>query len=130
MNTENSDYLEKVYPKIFSGNYGGFACGDGWFNIINMMCRNIQSYLDWKPDVPQVVALQVKEKFGSLRFYYSGGDEYINGLTSMAEAMSEVTCEDCGAPATKRTSGWIKNVCDLHYAEREEKKLLREGLEG
>lgn len=129
MKQEHSDYLEKVYPKIFAEGYGGLACGDGWFNIINMMCRNIQSYLDWKPDVPQVVALQVKEKFGSLRFYYQGGDEYINGLTSMAEAMSEVTCEDCGAPATQRTSGWIKNVCDLHYNEREQKKLLREGFE-
>jgi hypothetical protein len=129
MNPENSKYLETVYPKIFSGKYGGFSHGDGWFNILNMLCRNIQSHLDWKPEVEQVVVQQVKEKFGSLRFYYTGGDDYIRGLVSMAEAMSEVTCEDCGAPATKQTSGWIKNVCNLHYVERETKKHLREGFE-
>ena len=33
MKEENSKYLASVYPKIFSGKYGGFAVGDGWFNI-------------------------------------------------------------------------------------------------
>lgn len=129
MKEENSKYLKEVYPEIFSGKYGGFAHGDGWFNILNMMCRNIQSYLRWKPDVPQVVAQQVKEKFGTLRFYYQGGDEYINGLTSMAEAMSEVTCEECGNPGTLRHGGWVHTYCDSCQEEHEQKKLLREGFE-
>lgn len=119
MNEEHVTYLTTVYPKIFSGKYGGFACGDGWFNIINLLCRNIQSHLDWKPDVPQVVAQQVKEKFGSLRFYYQGGDEYISGLVSMAEAMTEVTCEECGSPGETRSGGWIRVLCDKHEAERQ-----------
>lgn len=129
MNPENATYLATVYPEIFSGKYGGFAVGDGWFDIINMLCRNIQSHLKWKPEVPQVVALQVKEKFGTLRFYYEGGDDYIRGLTSMAEAMSEVTCEECGKPGKLRHGGWIATLCDEHHHERELKKLLREGME-
>ena len=30
----------------------------------------------------------VKEKFGGLRFYVEGGDEYIQGLIAMSEAYS------------------------------------------
>jgi hypothetical protein len=48
--------------------------------------------------VDQVVAKQIKEKFGTLRFYYDGGDEFIRGLDSMAASMSSVTCEVCGTP--------------------------------
>jgi len=64
--------------------------------------------------IPQVTLDQVKEKFGTLRFYYSGGDDYIRGLVSMAESMSGVTCEECGKPGTSTGGGWIKTVCKEH----------------
>jgi len=64
--------------------------------------------------VPQVTLDQVKEKFGTLRFYYSGGDDYIRGLVSMAESMSGVTCETCGKPGTSTGGSWIKTVCVEH----------------
>jgi hypothetical protein len=64
--------------------------------------------------IPQVTLDQVKEKFGTLRFYYSGGDDYIRGLVSMAESMSGVTCEECGKPGTQSSGGWIKTVCKEH----------------
>jgi len=71
------------------------------------------------PDpVSQVVAVQVKEKFGSLRFYYNGGNEHVCGLVRMAEAMSAVTCEECGSPGKMRGPGWILTLCDLHAEER------------
>ena len=54
--------------------------------------------------VEQVVAGQIKEKFGTLRFYYHGGDDYIRGLVSMADAMTSRVCEDCGAPGTARST--------------------------
>ena len=67
------------------------------------------------PDaIPQVTLDQVKEKFGTLRFYYTGGDEYISGMVTMAEAMSGVTCEECGDPGERRGGGWIYTACDLH----------------
>ena len=72
-------------------------------------------------DVPekvyQVVATQVKEKFGSLRFYHNGGDDYVYGVISMAESMSAHTCEDCGKPGLMRDSGWIRCLCDEHAKE-------------
>jgi len=64
--------------------------------------------------ITQVTLDQVKEKFGTLRFYYSGGDDYIRGLVSMAESMSGVTCEECGKPGTQTPGGWIKTVCVEH----------------
>ena len=119
MKQENEDYLKQVYPKIFPEEFWGAECSDGWFNIINMLCRNIQSHLNWKTEVSQVVVIQAKEKFGSLRFYYDGGDEYVSGLVSMAEAMSEVTCEVCGDPGEARQVGWHKVLCETHHQERE-----------
>ena len=85
--------------------------------------------------VPQVTLDQVKEKFGTLRFYYSGGDEYIHGLVSMAESMSGVTCEDCGKPGTQTSGGWIKTACvehggqDFDTPEDDETTLLKQGFE-
>jgi len=87
-----------------------------------MLCRNIQAHLDWRPEVPQVTVAQIKEKFGELRFYYDGGDEYVKGLVSMAEAISEITCEQCGARGELRQGGWLKVLCDEHNAEREARK--------
>lgn len=65
--------------------------------------------------VAQVVANQVKEKFGGLRFYYSGGDNYIRGLVDMAESISYRTCEVCGALGeTVSLGGWYSTRCEAH----------------
>ena len=48
----------------------GFSCGDGWYLLIDRLCSSLQ----WDTDTnkyPQVVATQVKEKYGTLRFYYT-----------------------------------------------------------
>jgi len=93
------------------------------------------------PDsIPQVTLDQVKEKFGTLRFYYSGGDDIIDGMVRMAESMSGVTCEECGAPAKTHGPGWIRTICEPCEEARELarkkldeeyefKKLLKEGNE-
>ena len=131
MKQELDEYLCKTFPKMFSERHlpmqetamcWGFECGDGWFNIINQLCQNIQHHIDWKNRseelVAQVVVSQVKEKFGSLRFYYSGGDDAIDGMVRMAESMSGVTCETCGDVGTSTSEGWIKVLCETHHKER------------
>jgi len=123
---EMQDYFPTVYPKMFSGHYGGIACGAGWFHILNLLCQNIQSHIDWKNKqgnaVDQVVVAQVKEKFGTLRFYYDGGDEYISGLVRLAESMSGVSCEECGSIGERRDGGWIRTLCDTHEAEHQARR--------
>jgi hypothetical protein len=86
--------------------------------------RAIQDVEAWKkgstklrapPEVcRQVVATQVKEKYGTLRFYAMGGDEYIDGMIRMAESMSSVTCETCGNAGRVRTGSWVRTLCDTH----------------
>jgi hypothetical protein len=79
-------------------------------------------FRDLTPKINQVVAEQVKEKFGGLRFYYRGGDEYISGLVRMAESMSYVTCEVCSSPAKQTTGGWIVTMCKPCTDSREERR--------
>jgi len=62
------------------------------------------------------VAVQVKEKFGGLRFYVQAAtDEHYNYI-SFAESMSYRTCEECGAPGKRYTDGWHQTLCDIHAA--------------
>lgn len=58
-------------------------------------------------------AVQVKEKFGGLRFYVEGADEQIRGMIAMAESMSFRTCESCGSTTdvTRSPGFWIKYRC-------------------
>lgn len=118
--------LESKYPKMFSHPYGGVAVGPGWWPIIEVLCANIQSHIDWwntnrgdRLIVPQVVVEQIKEKYGGLRFYYQGGDDQISGMVRMAEAWAYRSCEDCGAPGKSRSGGWVKVLCDQHEQERQ-----------
>jgi hypothetical protein len=142
MKRELDEYLCKTYPKMMvnrdkpmteTAMCWGFSCGDGWFPILNQLMGNIQSHIDWKNgECPQVTLDQVKEKFGTLRFYYTGGDDYIRGLVSMAESMSGITCEKCGKPGTRTGGSWIKTACKEHggidYEESEE-DYLKQGFE-
>lgn len=64
------------------------------------------------------VAMQVKEKFGTLRFYVGGASEQAYHYIEFAEALSARTCEECGAPGQTRGSGWVRTLCDRHARER------------
>jgi len=141
MRQELDEELCKKYPKIFQNRHApmtetamcwGFEIGDGWYQIVDSLCSNIQNYIDWKnrsaeagykdyKPVPQVVAMQVKEKFGGLRFYYEGGDEQIYGMVRMAESWAYRACEECGNVGKTRSGGWIKTLCDKHEEERQER---------
>ena len=106
----------------------GFECGDGWFPILDQLMGNIQHHIDWKQQqkekynrgegCTQVTLDQVKEKFGTLRFYYTGGDDVIDGMVRMAESMSGVTCEECGSPGKRVGGGWITTLCEEHAEAR------------
>lgn len=177
MKIENDELLCRKYPKIFADRFSssretamcwGFECGDGWFNIIDSLCKLIQDHVDrsledhrrsaeWNrilfearagnlapimqyyhklgygrkevdeavtdtlaaaveerelEPVEQVVATQVKEKYGGLRFYFVGGDSYVEGAVRMAEQISLRTCEECGGVGRPSSGGWISVRCD------------------
>lgn len=147
MSPELDKKLVETYDKLFinrnrpmteTAMCWGFECGDGWYNILNALCGQIQHHIDWRTrkgtTVSQVTVDQVKEKFGTLRFYYTGGDDYIRGLVSMAESMSAVTCEHCGNIGKYRGKSWFYTACDLHTKpedlDTEEEILTRLSVQG
>jgi len=99
--------------------------GEGWHEIIRTLEEKLNA-ID-----PEFELLQVKEKFGGLRYYAhtSQPDQGTNfhQLISLAEEATFHTCEQCGKPAeTHSYRGWLKTFCEEHRAEREER--LKEEL--
>lgn len=73
--------------------------------------------------------VQIKEKWGTLRLYYNSvphqiSDEIV-AWEQKYDRMSEETCIDCGAPATRMTLGWINFVCDKCSERRHEEFHIR-----
>lgn len=67
--------------------------------------------LRWDPFTGFSV-LQVKEKFGTLRFYTNGSTKTIDRCIRLAENLSAITCEECGAPGNIGASGyWYSTRC-------------------
>lgn len=65
-------------------------------------------------EYPQLV--QVKEKFGDLRYYADYVHDDLTPLINLAERMCRYTCEHCGTPGHKRENiGWLRVLCDHHY---------------
>lgn len=159
MSPELDQQLSQKYPLIFkprrqsireASPYWGFAHGDGWFNILDVLCE--QLYAPYRHAVHQYeharqregtapwsgaavitavdverkrlamkaaaeaipVAEQVKEKFGTLRFYVREATPEQYAYITFAEAMSARVCEKCGAPGVQRSGGWVRTLCDLH----------------
>lgn len=63
-------------------------------------------------------AVQVKEKFGGLRFYVHGATNEQHAAIRLAEALSYRTCEVCGKPGKpNKDGGWISTRCKEHRSE-------------
>lgn len=118
-----SKMMQERFPKMYGGKYGGFAIGKGWYPLIETLSNAIQNHIDncqrQGKECPQVIVQQVKEKFGTLRFYYNGGDEFIHGAVWLAESMTGHLCEECGGLGKPRDGGWVRTLCDVHHAEHE-----------
>jgi hypothetical protein len=93
----------------------GIECGPGWTDLLDATfawLHGIAPDKDWAPT-------QIKEKFGTLRFYWFGdlpdfGDEII----SAAEHVSAHICEMCGAEGhVRKDTGWWSVRCRDHGKE-------------
>lgn len=124
MSPELDKKLCEKYPALFRDRYAsvqescmawGFDVGDGWYDIIEKLCQVIMEIAD--RDGLDPFATQVKEKFGTLRFYISGANDEIYNAIDRAEMLTEHTCEKCGKPGQMRSMAWIKVLCDEHYEE-------------
>ena len=106
------DELMQKHPKILSkARY--LEVNEGWFPIIDKLCSHLQFHIDHNRK-PQLEAVQVKEKFGGLRFYADNADDDQQAVIDFVEYLSLQTCEVCGAEGKPRGGGWIKTLCDKH----------------
>lgn len=64
-----------------------------------------------------VEIMQIKEKFGGLRFYVMQGSDELFDAINAAEEESLKLCELCGEPGSlRKTGGWLRTLCDRHAA--------------
>ena len=151
----------------------GLEVGDGWYSLIDVLCEaltytystsvkvdeedgkrlGIEPYSGsyyFMVEPPQVIATQVKEKYGTLRFYYreeyskeimslvetgkypdlqniiNRYSNYIDGIVHFAEIASGRTCEETGTDGEIHSSGgsragWLKTL-NKEFAKNSEYK--------
>ena len=121
MSPELSQQLRARYPSIFE-HVPTLSCRDGWFDLIDTLCATLQNVT--RQGGPQVVASDVKEKYGALSFYTNGINDEQDGMIQFAVTMSERICEVCGNRGQRRGDGWITTRCDAHV---EPKKIATVG---
>lgn len=112
-------FLIEEHPTLLTDVRCGIHIYPGWIPLVYHLCSNIQKIVDSTPNL-SVSVDQVKEKFGTLRFYttITGGEpaviEQIDRLIRDAESRSASVCEYCGKPGRLTRNGWIKSACEEH----------------
>lgn len=145
MKPELEQKLVQTHPKLYADRHSdprhsplafGIECGDGWFDLLWDLSQKLERLIEAVPVVCQFCghsqtecsceeyhpywprASQVKEKFGTLRFYTWGFANGMEKLIKEAERESAKTCEECGAPGKLRTERWHAvrcDACDSHW---------------
>jgi hypothetical protein len=131
MTNELEIELVKKYPKILRDYKGdpmqtcmawGMECDDGWYKLLDRCMEKLQYFCDLcfyrSGEEVQVVANQIKEKYGTLSFYYSGEGgsriewDIIDDIISESERHSAQTCEESGEHGCLcHRGGWYKTLC-------------------
>lgn len=134
MDSQKQQALFRRHPKLFrlalapAGEQGcmaqGLPDGDGWFGLIARISEAVDEVsnrheltnLEWP------MAVEVKEKFGELRFLIRfeceasrrqlAAREEINHAKERLSRLSQHICQRCGAPGGMRKQGWWHVYCD------------------
>lgn len=113
--------FKKEFPSLFGGGkYTSLWVGQGWFEILWNLCVSLEGIARARiaSGYAPVRVVQVKENYGSLRFYVDGGCSEIHDLIDVAETTSEITCEACGKPGnTLCIREWYQTLCPYHELE-------------
>jgi hypothetical protein len=83
--------------------------GDGWLPLIKLIDCYIAGY------DPNYSILQIKEKFGGLRYYYSSTKtEESYAFVTLLTSLSTSICENCGVVDNNIvvSGSWLKAYCD------------------
>ena len=113
-------------PNGFSG------IGEGWRQALWDLCVELEPHvqainrqLAAEEQHTSFEVMQVKEKFGGLRFYVNHHSDAIDACIQKAQARARTTCMPCGQAGTSRTDDWWRVACDAFQAARETAALRR-----
>jgi len=111
-NEEN--LLSPLVKRLIQG--GDVSPPLGWIDLVLDLDRKL-SYIQ-----PDYIIYQVKEKFGSLRYYieYSEGipGDIMYDLIRLAESKSSKICQACGEPGDLTFSNkWYATLCEDHVTK-------------
>jgi len=104
---ERDDLMRVIdsYPRACYPN-----CGPGWTDLLHALLAwtDETDPGNWRLD-------DIKEKYGTVRLYYSGpisdlGSEIIDA----ADHLSGSICDRCGRPGRTGGRGWISTRCEHH----------------
>ena len=106
-------FQERLLPKAETAVCWGVETGNGWYHLIDGLCALLQRETD-RAGASQIIATQVKAKFGTLSFYVREADERQAAMIALARELSSRICDQCGAPGQLRTGKWRATRCDAH----------------
>lgn len=128
MNLKRREKIKADHPLLFSYHPSiYFECLDGWLDIIEDLANKleplIESFIKENPEdsleqYPSCV--QVKEKFGGLRFYMTMQSQEMRKLVDEATLHASETCENCGKKGKLRNKNWLYIRCDECWAKGDE----------
>lgn len=124
--------MARKYPWLKCRNVftGKLVKGANWYDNLpkgwqiafgEQMINELDQLLKKYKYTKQYRVMQVKEKYGELRWYagpmpdglYQEHGEWEDKYAELSGAV----CYFCGKPATTITKGWILHVCDKHKKE-------------
>lgn len=134
MSPDLGDKLKACFPQMFEGlrprdpiAMFWIECDNGWFDLLRDCIEKIKKISEKSGVVPTVS--QIKEKYGTLRFYiYSATDEMRDVIDQVERASAKI-CEQCGSNGSRRDDGWIYTMCDNCWKSHEDTKSCRAPIE-
>lgn len=89
------------------------AMPEGWRKAFGeKLCKELKDELVRVDYLYKYRISQIKEKYGTLRWYDFGNTKEGYEILRKYEDLSARTCIQCGKPATRITTGWIAPYCD------------------
>ena len=91
-------------------------CEEGWRDLLERACDRIEAAVEGGA----FRVLQIKEKYGTLRFYWDGelspeAETKVEEAIALAYVRSACTCEICGAEGRLYSrGGWLATACAQH----------------
>lgn len=110
-----SEDFKHILERFDEGFHPWIDAGYGWAELINKCHEKLVSF------DPTYKVVQVKEKFGGLRYYFNPSNPVhtraMHDMISQFERNSYSVCEVCGENAKLRKtieSSWFKTLCEEH----------------